>query len=210
MLRTPRAWAAAAVGMSLMVGAAAAGPPPRAPLTPQLESAAPVQLAADRRAMRRFCHDEAARRYRISPRRVRVSPPEPRGSGFRVVGSVPVRGGYATFSCKFGPRGGFDGMRETARHAGPPPPPPKPGLRPPKPGHPPPRAGLSPPEMREFCAREAARRYKVRRGRVDMARVRIAGESFTVRGRVRLAHRSEAFICRFGPRGGFDGMWQTS
>jgi hypothetical protein len=67
--------------------------------------------------MVRFCEREAASRYRARPRDISMGRLEQTGGGFRVLGRVPVdRGQTALFECRFGPRGGFQSMREIRRN----------------------------------------------------------------------------------------------
>lgn len=145
--------------------------------------------------MRRFCEREAASRYRVSQRDVEVGRVRETSRGFIVDGRVrQSRGGTATIECRFGPRGGFDGMRETGTSGG-------------SSGN----LDVSRREMMRFCEDEAARRYRVSTSAIELGRLVETGNGFLVDGRVRRDGRNVAtFECRFGPRGGFSSMRQTS
>lgn len=153
------------------------------------------RLDNSRREMRRFCAEEAARRYRVRERWVDTRRARAAGDGFVVEGSVDLgREGQARFACRFGPRGGFASMRETGRI----------GVG----GGDGADGGvLSEREMRRFCAREAARRYRVNLSAVDIYRFAPRGSGYMVAGRILLRQgRNPGFVCEFGPRGGFKSM----
>lgn len=173
---------AAVIGMP---GAAGIGP---APVGASVDLA---QLDNSRREMARFCAREAARRYRVRDRWVETGRARARGNGFLVEGDVDLgRDGVARFACEFGPRGGFSSMREIARS-----------------GAPNGQTVLSARGMRRFCAKEAARRYQVNLGAVDIFDFEPVASGYVVTGRIlRRQGRNPVFKCSFGPRGGFRAM----
>lgn len=148
------------------------------------------QAAASNREMREFCEAETARRYNVSRRSVEIGRVQSTGRGFRTEGRVFRQGRRdAVVECRFGPRGGFDGMVELSGEAS---------------------GGLSRPEMRAFCEDEAARRYNVGKRAIEIGRVRDRSKGFKTEGRiVRGDLTGTVFECKFGPRGGFDGMRET-
>lgn len=151
----------------------------------------PTYQGASNREMRQFCEGEAARRYNVSRGRVEVGAVQSTGNGYRTEGRVRRSSGTAVFVCRFGPRGGFDALAEIGQRDNP--------------------KAVSNPEMRRFCEGEAARRYSVSRGRVEVGPVERAGEGFRTDGRVRNPNQGPTrFRCRFGPRGGFNGMVELS
>ncbi len=150
------------------------------------------------RRMRDFCRREAAGRYRVAPGRVDLGRLDFDGRRYRLDGRLTTYDAQVSFVCRFGPRGGFDGMAETGR-------------RPYRPNRPPPQQpGLSMKEMAVFCRDEAARRYRVRPGAVRVDPTRRAGAGFIVTGSVKTGRGRATFICDFGPRGGFRAMKQTN
>ncbi|MEM9147931.1 MAG: YsaB family lipoprotein [Pseudomonadota bacterium] len=159
-------------------------------------TARPVAPAVSNREMRAYCEAEAARRYSVSRRAVDVGAVQAAGRGYRTEGRVRLAGRDAYFACRFGPNGGFDGLAETSRS--------------------PSGGGAVAPvasnaEMRQFCEGEAAKRYGVRRGRVNIGAVRARGNGYRTEGRIRNDGRGDTvFECRFGPRGGFSGMVEVS
>jgi len=160
----------------------------------------PDRPGVDRAAMQRYCRDEAAQRYRASPREVSMGRVASAGQNYRVEGKVSGRDYTARFQCSFGPRGGFDRMVELERVA-------RPGGGGGRPG-----AGGQPDfaQMQRFCRDEAARRFRVRANQVDVGRVLPMGDRYAVDGRLSRQVGGATFRCRFGRRGGFDGMAETS
>lgn len=179
-------WVALALGALAACNQQVGGPP-------VYGSPGPV---ASRGEMRAFCEDEGARRYNVGRRAVEVGPVEPTSRGYRAEGRVFLGGQRDRFfECRFGPRGGFDGLREIAAGGG--------GIG----GG----SDVSRREMRGFCEDEAARRYGVARRDVEIGQVRSTGRGFVTEGRVLGGPRRGAiFECAFGARGGFESMREVS
>ncbi len=148
---------------------------------------------ADVARMRDVCARAASRRYGVRPGAVGTGRPRWDGRHYQLRGELIERGARVTVACRYGPRGGFDRMVEVERQKAEPP-------------RGPGGSEVSRKEMERFCRREAARRYRVDVARVSVSRAERAGSGFAVTGQVGRGHGRARFLCRFGPRGGFDSM----